>query len=609
MAPQAHLVLIETAGNQAYIFGTNRLREQVGASELIRRIGTTYVLDAVAEVSGRPRLAADRPDQLAENLLNREKNPPFGTAGGPGVEVVVATSGKALLLVESRARGEAIVARVTERALREAPGAVVRGFVSEPFVFQDAGCLHKVVKDVHQGIEGLRLDLPAPQARFPTLPVLEPCSSSGLPASHVEHSGVLAGQYAIPVPAKWQAREDAIARFKPLEKVNECLLALHLGELEELGSEWLGYIHADGNGLGAIFLDFQGWRTKAGRNPSARAYLNDYRHFSLAIDSCTNAAFWTAAKAVTAKPDPEKQQVPRVVPLILGGDDLTVICDGRKALSFAAAYLLAFENRTREADDDGGAVLRAIAAAATGSPGLAACAGVSVVKPHFPAHRAYELAEALIGSAKSGVKRKVGEANEQVEIVAGTKLHIRPACSALDFHVHFDSSGADLEAIRALSVIDRRDDTNPKSRTEPTAKPYVVTDRNLLAGLSGGSNKWLGNRYFTDLQAIAADLTKPKGKDERDAALPRNQQHYLREGVFLGKAAADARMNQIRHRYPDFGWKRLLHPLKAKDRERNGLFFMEIEKTAIDEDVEVTRTRLLDALELAELEGGAGNDN
>lgn len=147
----ARLVLLETAGNQRYVFATNRLRENIGASELLYRIGTAFVVRAVAENGGKSYKA------LAERIDPPKVDPRNGAAAMPrgeplttaefvrdlhrigtndpspldadGVEIVVATSGKALLLVRDPACAKRIVAAVTLRTLIEAPGAIVRGFI------------------------------------------------------------------------------------------------------------------------------------------------------------------------------------------------------------------------------------------------------------------------------------------------------------------------------------------------------------------------------------------------------------------------------------------------------------------------------------------------
>src|SRR5207302_3878927 len=100
--PMVYLVLIETAGNQAFIFATNKLRENVGASELTFRAGTSYVLDAVREAGG-PDLRQDFP----ASLLAAKHNPPLPIGSYP-VEIILAVSGKALLLVRDAAMGRKI---------------------------------------------------------------------------------------------------------------------------------------------------------------------------------------------------------------------------------------------------------------------------------------------------------------------------------------------------------------------------------------------------------------------------------------------------------------------------------------------------------------------
>jgi hypothetical protein len=75
-------------------------------------------------------------------------------------------------------------------------------------------------------------------------------------------------------------------------------------------------------------------------------------------------------------------------PIVFGGDDLTFVCDGRLGLTLAARYLQEFEEETRK----------------VGLKHLHACAGVAVVKVHYPFARAYQLSEALAGSAKRYVR-------------------------------------------------------------------------------------------------------------------------------------------------------------------------------------------------------------
>jgi hypothetical protein len=72
-----YLALIETSSNQRYIFSTNKLCENVGASELTYQIGTKIVLEVV-EAETNLRIYDDDPVELRKNLSDKSKNPEIG---------------------------------------------------------------------------------------------------------------------------------------------------------------------------------------------------------------------------------------------------------------------------------------------------------------------------------------------------------------------------------------------------------------------------------------------------------------------------------------------------------------------------------------------------
>ncbi len=414
-----NLVLIETSGNQQYIFSTNKLRENVGASELTYRAGTEWLLDAV-HLEGGPKLWVDDPATFRENLLNQKSI----TDPGVAVEVLVATSGKALLLVKEFETGRKIVQRLTMKALEFAPGIDVCGVISKGFDWEIRP-LGEVNEEVHKRFEEVRASRPGHSMRFLRLPLAEDCKSSGLPASkwHDVDKNDKAARSMVNI-CKWEHREAFENRMQKMAglsamKVN---FAKNVGKLEE-ECDWLAVVHADGNGLGEIFLNFG---KHAGCQPDPpvleygdlnKKYVDKFRRFSLALDVCTEKAFLSSLRNLLERDVDVWFKLP-ILPLVLGGDDLTIICDGKAALQFSKNFLTEFEIETERAVD-----IQAIAKAALGVPSLSACAGVAIIKPHFPFSAAYDLAEELIKSAKQ-VKKIVTNANKKNEPWP---------CSAIDF--------------------------------------------------------------------------------------------------------------------------------------------------------------------------------
>ncbi|MFN7949857.1 MAG: hypothetical protein U0Z53_31200 [Blastocatellia bacterium] len=552
-----YLILIETSGNQSYIFATNKLRENVGASELTYRAGTEWVLQAVQDITDKP-LWSENVATLRENLCRPDLNPPIDPNHPTAVEVITATSGKALLLVNDREVGRRIVRAVTRKALQEAPGLDVCGVISDEFDF-NLRPIGTVNEAVHRKFEEARASRPAPALRFLRVPVVDECETSGLPAAAwvVNEAGdprekVARSNLSLQKRAYADAYRRRMQALLDRYGINR-QLPRNPGDLEKQ-CEWLAVVHADGNGLGQIFLnfaayiDFEREQQTAGNEVLNRRYVERMRAFSLALDVCTEKAFVTALTAITErKLNGDDEKVLPLLPIILGGDDLTVMCDGKNALRFTHKFLTAFETETaREVQAPFDGILSKVAGVAF-SPNkrLSACAGVAIIKPHFPFSAAYDLAAELILSAKQ-VKKLITNPNKKD---SHTPDHKTPwPCSALDFHALYDSSSSQLASIRE-KLRYRNQAENREVRSY--ARPYVVTPVNELRGADGAD--WAVLHHWDSLarqvEAILAPELDDSGQATGRRKLPNTQLHELRAGLPLKKEIADGRFKLIQQRY------------------------------------------------------------
>jgi len=323
-----YLVLIETSGNQNYIFSTNRLRENIGASELTYQAGTCWAGCAVDKQNPQILFQNCRAPESFRNALRNQLPLENSTQKA---EIVVAASGKALILTKDKDTARAIISEVTRKALIEAPGLDIAGVYEEipgGKNFAHEKTLGDVIKKVHQTFEKARSRRPSPENRFLRLPIAASCAVSGLPASTIDTLGkpkLISQVSAI----KRDKAKDAKTRLTNLDRKLQAqihqLLEPDADDQEEKRS-WLAVVHADGNGLGQIFINFEDY---IGEDKNNRNYIDKYRRFSLALDECTEDAFKKALDDVfPEEADRKNKKVAPIVPLIIGGDDLTVVCDG-----------------------------------------------------------------------------------------------------------------------------------------------------------------------------------------------------------------------------------------------------------------------------------------
>lgn len=575
------LVFFETSGNQAYIYATNKLRENIGASELTYRAGTQWVLEA----AGFKDIPTANPAEFREWLTEHGKCNNKGD-----VEVVLATSGKAFLVVKdkdedkarakARAKAEKIVAAVTSRAAKEAPGLSITGAIVG-LNGRDNKSVVQAMNEVHQRFNTNRDLMPAPAPRFQMLPFCEPCATTGLPASDFRKEGKEETAYALPTLKKiemagqWfeRIRQVFITGYRQAKKASKQTRPLFIAksadqlEQEFKGISWLGVVFSDGNGLGQIIMKFEKWLDEIHKKEKNWPdYLSTLRNFSIELDASTETAFYTACKKLEELGAAQKMKHNRkrlpVVPLLLGGDDLTVLVHGHYALPFTQAFLEAFEHETGKEHSP---TIATIAEKALGTGRLSAGAGVAIVKSHFPFHSAHDLAESLLKSAKLTKKKVLQQGKDEPF-----------PCSSLDFHILFDTAYSSLDHIRQY----RR---TGAGKERLWGGPYVVTPIENLTEARG--IEWAQAQHL-DCLLKRVEALRARDDDGR-LKLPSSQIHALREALAQGKGVADARLAEMR-------W--------LNSAGLTGLFDGE-ESLFSDNGGEESATRFLDALASTEFWG------
>ena len=501
------LVMLETNGNQRYIFAAPRLRDSIGASAQLVRL-KEWTDDALRATGAAKRWKGNHP---------QPRGGPGPAAGLPccrlSTQWVSRASGKVIFMVDEEEDAKAVIGRVTRTALAQAPGMDVSG------VHLDMGDKTHVDEDllkrIHARAARYGLRRPPAEARFSQMPFLARAKDSVLPASptlermfgHIDDEAKDDEVTLLSLPSRvkryraFYSRRDLISLAcrtsedlnpdqlvrdpKKLTKKLREAFAVDVeapgerpgpstgaverdsdGEkgaadeeqksdvitLEERFQDTPGgtgeaasalskvaVIHIDGNGVGAVMRRLGKAMSHVDEDDFSRAVgcsrddADALRRFVLTVndrlDRAVTEAFakawadvakWAEADAGPAK---RKVSVVPVVPVILGGDDVTVFTSGDYALPFAAAYLERYERAT-ESD-----VLLRHLGREEGTGPMTAAAGVAVVRRDFPFHVAYNLAERLVGEAK-----KVGKARQ-------------PVRSTLTYHALFDSSVLDPEKI------------------------------------------------------------------------------------------------------------------------------------------------------------------
>lgn len=440
------LLVVETASIQKYIFSSNRLSENIGASYLVAAATGQWAFqalrDAVQSHGGTHNIVEHDNDLRIDDDIRIEQSE-------TEAEVLYAAGGNFVVLFRSVDTARAFTRLLSGRALQDAPG--LRMVIhSIPFIWgQDT--LKDSLSRVFREIKAKR-SVEAGSIPLAGLGVTVMCQSTAMPAvAHVKGND----------GDKRAASAEVNAKLNAVDRANDYLRSKipppsghsYPLDLDKLGrtrgeSSYIAIVHADGDGIGRIMQSI-------GSNHDAsqvREHIHDLRRFSQHLAAAANHALQDTlqtlqesfvkskevAELLGGRYDEKEIYLP-FRPLVFGGDDVTFVCDGRIGIGLAIEYLRQFERNAQVwlADD------------ISADTRLTSCAGVAIVKSHFPFARAYELAEDLTKNAKkyrraldadvacldwhitpTGIYGDVDEIREREYCVATGSLTLRPV--ALD---------------------------------------------------------------------------------------------------------------------------------------------------------------------------------
>ncbi|NPA60374.1 MAG: hypothetical protein GXO30_07960 [Epsilonproteobacteria bacterium] len=351
-------------GIQGFIFETNKLQEIVGASDLIEWFCSEGFL---------ARFSKDYEVQITKK------------------DIVRNAGGNIRIVFEKLDELEKMVREFPKYIMQKAYGITISQAVVE---FEEGEYLEKKDELEHQLSKARNQAIMPLDARFA---LMKQTPRTGKPAfkSETYDKGTQKERIEYFDKGNWQKksnRDDAwlnilLNKLNLKEYANQ--FSIDMDKIANTNNK-VAVIHADGNKMG-LMLQQMNKDLKAKEDGEIQKIFKEFSH---AITKSTNSA---VEKAFIETFDTNSETI-KFRPIVIGGDDVTVICDANRALEFTKAFLEAFEDNTKKNFKESNLDKYA--------KKLTACAGISFCNSKFPFHYAVDLAEHLCSYAKEKSNRE-----------------------------------------------------------------------------------------------------------------------------------------------------------------------------------------------------------
>ncbi|MCW5925085.1 MAG: hypothetical protein KIS77_22405 [Saprospiraceae bacterium] len=368
-------VLIDTISIQNYIFGSNKLKENIGGSYIIENLVYRKMIPeglAVANIANEIDLFnwVNAPAEYRLEKYLDEK-----------VEIGYIGGGNALLIFRNRSDADAFIKSYSRLILAHFPGIKLAFGLHDGFDYREGEEYKRHQRGLHKSLiqnrnfstvqvlplkHGIVEDCPWTNEAQETIDIQSRSFISKMAQSRVGF--VKDAHNSLKEKFSAQIRED----FTFTDELER------FGQPDDKG--YIAIVHADGNGMGQRFIACNSLAETRKLSAGVAKFADKVME---KLISYLVERFSQNGPLADWELDLEgERRILPIRPLILGGDDITFVCEGRLGVHLAEK------------------LLEYMAETPINEKHISACAGVAIVHTKYPFYKAYQLAEDLIGRAK-----------------------------------------------------------------------------------------------------------------------------------------------------------------------------------------------------------------
>jgi hypothetical protein len=392
---------MDIASIQKYVFCSNRLKENIGASIIVEEIFSTMIpntlhnldLLTVSEFSSWEKITRNS----EVDFFTKNKLVEIGYIGG----------GNALILFSDFSNAKEFTREITKNALLEYPGIKINVCVTETNNNEIINNFEIFMNSIFSNLVESKNKY-FPNVSIPKFGITKDCALSGNSIDSKLQDQYISSESKVKIEksdSKNNKYNIGNGKYSLTNEINK------LGQ--KSGNNWIGVVHIDGNNMGEKFQNCKN--------------LNQLRYFSSKTKEIANTSFTELLEKLQKNIEKNEKTLSNIMSLehkhypireiLIGGDDITFVCNANFAIYLAETYIKIWTNNMNTALREYGLE-------------FSACAGIAIVKTKHPFYQSYKMSENLCTRAKSVVKKL-----------------INPNTSAIDFYIHNGGISGDLDSL------------------------------------------------------------------------------------------------------------------------------------------------------------------